>query len=57
MLAQDTFVGPEIQWWHLSPVLALLGHHHFIAYLVKLLDHSSRLLALAGWPILTQREI
>jgi hypothetical protein len=39
------------------PILALLGHHHFIAYLVKLLDHSSRLLALAGWPLLTQREI
>lgn len=39
------------------PVLALLGHHYFIAYLVKLLDHSSRLLALAGLPLLTEREI
>ena len=39
------------------PVLALLGQHYFVAYLVKLLDHSSRLLALAGLPLLTQREI
>lgn len=39
------------------PVLALLGHHYFIAYLAKLLDHGSRLLALAGLPVLTQREL
>lgn len=38
------------------PALALLGHHHFVAYLVKLLDHSSRLLALAGVRVLTERE-
>ena len=38
------------------PALALVGHHHFIAYLVKLLDHSSRLLALAGLRLSTQRE-
>ena len=30
MLAQDTFVGPEIQWWHLSPILALIGGALFL---------------------------
>jgi succinoglycan biosynthesis protein ExoM len=38
------------------PVLAIAGHHFFMAYLVKVLDHSSRLLALAGMPLLSQRE-
>ena len=38
------------------PALALVGHHHFVAYLVKLLDHTSRLLALAGLRLSTQRE-
>jgi succinoglycan biosynthesis protein ExoM len=39
------------------PVLAVLGHHHFIAYVVKLMDHSSRLLALAGVRLSTQRQV
>jgi succinoglycan biosynthesis protein ExoM len=38
------------------PILALMGQHLFIAYLVKLSDHGSRLLALAGLPLSTQRE-
>jgi glycosyltransferase involved in cell wall biosynthesis len=38
------------------PILALLGQHLFVAYLVKLLDHTSRLLAVAGVPVMTQRE-
>ena len=38
------------------PALALLGQHHFVSYLVKLLDHSSRLLALAGLRLSTVRE-
>jgi succinoglycan biosynthesis protein ExoM len=38
------------------PILALVGQHLFIAYLVKLTDHGSRLLALAGLPLSTQRE-
>jgi hypothetical protein len=39
------------------PFLAVIGHHYFVAYLVKLLDHASRLLALAGVRLSTQREI
>jgi glycosyltransferase involved in cell wall biosynthesis len=38
------------------PFLAMVGHHHFVAYLVKLSDHASRLLALAGVRLATQRE-
>lgn len=38
------------------PILAVVGHHLFIAYLVKLADHTSRLLALAGVRLSTQRE-
>ena len=38
------------------PALALIGHHHFVAYVVKLLDHTSRLLALVGLRLSTQRE-
>jgi len=30
------------------PVLLLAGHHHFMKYLVKLADHTGRLLALVG---------
>jgi glycosyltransferase involved in cell wall biosynthesis len=38
------------------PILALMGQHLFVAYLVKLLDHSSRLLAVAGVPVMKERE-
>jgi succinoglycan biosynthesis protein ExoM len=38
------------------PVLAIIGHHVFIAYLIKILDHGSRLLAFAGLPLVTERE-
>jgi len=38
------------------PVLAIVGHHVFIAYLIKTLDHASRLLAFAGLPLVTERE-
>jgi glycosyltransferase involved in cell wall biosynthesis len=38
------------------PLLAIRGHHVFVAYLVKLLDHSSRLLAMAGVRLSTERQ-
>jgi succinoglycan biosynthesis protein ExoM len=38
------------------PVLALGGQHLLIAYAVKILEHSSRLLAYAGLPLVSQRE-
>jgi succinoglycan biosynthesis protein ExoM len=38
------------------PVLGLAGQHVLIAYLVKILEHGSRLLAYAGMPLVTQRE-
>jgi succinoglycan biosynthesis protein ExoM len=38
------------------PLLAVAGHHHFLAYLIKLFDHGSRLLAFAGLPVVTERE-
>ena len=38
------------------PVLALFGQHLFIAYLIKLLDHTSRLFAFAGVTLITTRE-
>ena len=38
------------------PVLALAGHHVFLKYLIKLFDHASRLCALLGLPLVTQRE-
>jgi len=38
------------------PLLAIVGHHHFVRYLVKLLDHASRLLALAGVRLATERQ-
>jgi succinoglycan biosynthesis protein ExoM len=38
------------------PVLALFGQHIFLRYLIKLLDHSSRLLAYAGLPLVSQRQ-
>jgi len=38
------------------PVLAIVGHHVFISYLIKVLDHGSRLLAFAGLPLVSERE-
>ena len=38
------------------PVLGLVGQHLLITYLVKMLEHTSRLLALAGLPLVTERE-
>jgi glycosyltransferase involved in cell wall biosynthesis len=38
------------------PILAVCGHHLFVRYLVKLCDHASRLLAFAGWSLVTDRE-
>ncbi len=39
------------------PVLALFGEHLFLRFLIKLLDHGSRLLALLGLKLVTQREM
>jgi NADH-quinone oxidoreductase subunit N len=30
MLAQDTFVAPEVEWWHISPLLALVAGALFL---------------------------
>src|SRR5262249_42864967 len=38
------------------PFLALVGQHVFLDYLIKLLDHASRLLAFAGFPLVKQRQ-
>ena len=38
------------------PFLAIAGHHLFVRYLAKLFEHASRLLALAGFPLITQRD-
>jgi succinoglycan biosynthesis protein ExoM len=38
------------------PLLALCGQHVFLKYLIKLLDHSSRLLAFLGLPLVAQRQ-
>lgn len=38
------------------PILAFFGQHIFLKYLIKLLDHSSRLLAYLGLRLVTQRE-
>jgi len=38
------------------PVLALLGQHVFLTYLIKLLDHASRLLAYLGLRLVTERQ-
>ena len=38
------------------PILAVGGHHTMMAYLIKLTDHASRLLAFAGLPLVTERE-
>jgi glycosyltransferase involved in cell wall biosynthesis len=39
------------------PVLALVGQHWFITYLIKLCDHASRLLAFAGVNLVTERKM
>jgi len=39
------------------PVLALCGQHVFLKYLIKLLDHGSRLLAYVGLSVITGRRI
>jgi succinoglycan biosynthesis protein ExoM len=38
------------------PVLLFLGQHVFIKYLIKLLDHISRLFAFLGFSLVTQRQ-
>jgi glycosyltransferase involved in cell wall biosynthesis len=38
------------------PILAIFGQHVFVKYLVKLCDHTSRLLAFAGWSVMKERE-
>ncbi len=38
------------------PFLALMGKHVFLEYLIKLLDHTSRLLAFLGVTLVTQRQ-
>lgn len=38
------------------PVLALSGQHRFIMYLIKLFDHTSRILAFLGWKLVRERE-
>jgi succinoglycan biosynthesis protein ExoM len=38
------------------PFLALFGQHLFLRYLIKLLDHGSRLLAYVGLSLVTQRK-
>jgi glycosyltransferase involved in cell wall biosynthesis len=37
------------------PFLALFGQHVFLTYLIKLLDHASRLLAFLGLKLMTRR--
>lgn len=39
------------------PILQLLGHHLFMKYLVKLCDHTGRLLALVGLNPVREREM
>lgn len=38
------------------PFLALFGQHVFLRYLIKLLDHASRLLAFVGLRLVTERD-
>jgi succinoglycan biosynthesis protein ExoM len=38
------------------PVMLFFGQHTFIKYLIKLLDHSSRLLAYLGLSVITERQ-
>lgn len=39
------------------PVLPLCGRHVFLDYLIRLLDHVSRLLAFLGWKLARERRI
>jgi len=39
------------------PVLAVLGQHLFVRYLVKLCDHIGRLSAFVGLRLVTEREM
>lgn len=39
------------------PLFLMLGHHHFMKYLVKLCDHGGRLLALIGANPIREREM
>lgn len=39
------------------PFLQLLGHHHFMKYLVKFCDHAGKLLALMGLNPVREREM
>lgn len=39
------------------PILALFRQHVFVVYLIKLVDHTSRLLAFVGVRLATKREI
>lgn len=39
------------------PILALFGQHVFLTYLIKLFDHTSRLLAYAGLKLVTERQM
>lgn len=38
------------------PILPLFGQHVFLRYLIKLLDHSSRILAYLGLRLVTERQ-
>lgn len=38
------------------PILVLFGQHVFIKYLIKFLDHFSRLMAFAGLKLVTERQ-
>ncbi|HXM98383.1 MAG TPA: glycosyltransferase family 2 protein [Candidatus Dormibacteraeota bacterium] len=38
------------------PILAIFGQHVFLKYLIKLCDHSSRLLAYLGLRVITERQ-
>jgi hypothetical protein len=38
------------------PLLTLFGQHVFLKYLIKLLDHVSRLLAFLGLNLVSQRQ-
>jgi hypothetical protein len=38
------------------PIFAIFGQHIFLKYLIKLLDHASRLLAYLGLRLVTERQ-
>jgi glycosyltransferase involved in cell wall biosynthesis len=38
------------------PILLVLGQHVFLRYLIKVLDHASRLFAFLGFTLVTQRQ-